>query len=84
MAPNAKSQAAHETFPIPSPQLPLPLLPPPTSPSCPVSQDDHSAVGDVMETKDLRAHILSLPRKADLELFAHRVEKTFRQDIEAL
>lgn len=31
---------------------------------------------------DLRSHILSLPTKADLELFARR--KALRQDIEAL
>ncbi|PIO39803.1 hypothetical protein AB205_0102580 [Aquarana catesbeiana] len=37
-----------------------------------------------MGDADLMAHILAPPTKADPELFANRVEKAFRQDIEAL
>lgn len=41
-------------------------------------------MGDTLGDKDICSHILTLPTKADLELFAHRVEKALRQDIEAL
>lgn len=39
-------------------------------------------MGEVLGDKDLRLQILSLPTKADLELFVHRVEKALWQDIE--
>lgn len=41
-------------------------------------------MGEVLGGTDLRAHILALPTKADLEVFANRLEKALRQDIEAL
>lgn len=38
------------------------------------------ALGD----RDLQLHILSLPTKADLDIFVARMKKALRQDIEAL
>lgn len=81
---SSKMAPEHAASLIPSPQLPFPSLPPPTSPSCSDSQDRHSDVDMVLGDKDLCSHILSLPTKAGPELFANRVEKALWQEKEVL
>lgn len=54
---------------------------PPASPSYATSQDRGSDLTDLFEGGDIKRHIWSLPTREDLERFANRVEKAFKQDI---
>lgn len=96
MAPTGKTQRANKAAktsagqsqqlddsPAPSPGSvsdSVPLI----SPGSPTSQDGDSTDLDPLADADIRRHIMSLPTKADLERFADRVEKAFKEDIAQL
>lgn len=96
MAPTGKTQRANKAAktsagqsqqmddsPAPSPgsvSESVPLI----SPGSPASQDGDSTDLDPLADADIRRHIMSLPTKADLERFADRVEKAFKEDIAQL
>ena len=79
MAPGPR--ASRPASPIDSPHMQASTQPHSPSASSSENIEEHGNGVDPWEDKDIRSHILSLPTKADLERFAHTVEKALRQDI---
>lgn len=69
--------------PINSPRLVSDIAAPASSGSS-ASHDQGSDISELQGDRDLKQHIWSLPTREDLEKFACRVEKAFKQDIEQL
>lgn len=57
---------------------------PPASPRSTASQDPGSDISDFIGERNLKQHLWSLATRDDLEHFASRVERAFKQDIEQL
>lgn len=78
-----RTQQKPAISPIQTPQMVRDTAPP-NSPGSSASLDQGSDVSELVGDRDLKQHIWSLPTREDLNRFATRVKKAFKQDIEQL